>query len=571
VTRVKVFTTAAAVLLLFFPAGCSLFFPGYTLTVIVEDESGGSVTVSPEREAYPENTIVGLSAEADAGWVFKSWQGVSSAQDNKAEVLLDMHRTVTVQFGPELKSSNPADNFINPPSAEFSPSPDNRWTFMVYLDADNNLDAYAAADLNEMELGLLNSGNSENLNIIVLYDRSDSAGETLSGTRIYEVAPDADKNSVTSIPLYPDSGAGSVAMTEGLHYELNMGDPAVLRDFMIYCRQNYQAEHYSLVLWNHGGGSRSITPEPEIASRLLCVDENTGSGSGSDYLFTDELQQALKDAVDSGAFTSGIDLVGADACVMGTVEAAYELRDLTQYYAASMAPVHSGGWDYSDLFGRMKPGTGSSDPESLARLIVDSFRNTAPLSPPPAFSAVRTSTLNDLKTAIDLLAAQLYKTGKQSVIESIRDASVNFYDENYEAEVIAQPYLDINDFCNLIINNRPLLDDSTVQAAEGVLTELSRTVISAYAGAGPGNYYGTGAEVKRGLSIFFSKGSIIYNNLPHYAYQYWYTDRDCSSIGPYGFIDFCTSDEDGVVESWREMHEAWYDPYLPEGYTPGSW
>ena len=41
------------------------------------------------------------------------------------------------------------------------------WTFMVYLDADNNLEKYGIKDLNEME----KIGSTDEVNVVVLFDR----------------------------------------------------------------------------------------------------------------------------------------------------------------------------------------------------------------------------------------------------------------------------------------------------------------------------------------------------------------------------------------------------------------
>ena len=48
------------------------------------------------------------------------------------------------------------------------------WTIMVYLDGDNNLEDAAIDDVNEMEM----IGSSDEVNIIVQFDRIDSYDET---------------------------------------------------------------------------------------------------------------------------------------------------------------------------------------------------------------------------------------------------------------------------------------------------------------------------------------------------------------------------------------------------------
>lgn len=569
VLRIAALTSAVCFLVVLF-SGCRLFFSYYTLTLSVEGNKGGSIVADPAASDYRENSIVNLTAVADSGWVFESWSGTTSEDGSSATVLMDMNRSVTAVFTPDLIKSNPTDNIINPPSAAFSPWASDDWTFMIYLDADNDLDPYSVADFNEMEEGLSLSGNEANINIIVLYDRW-SSGTDWSETRLYEIAAD-ETDAIVSAEL------DLSAMTGTADSELNMGDPETLGSFITYCLQNYSADNYALVIWNHGSGARSITGTgmdfmtPGAAeSRLVCEDHDDGSGD-SDYLFTDEIQQALAQAFDGGGGPAGLDLIGFDACLMGTVEAVYELRDYTSFFVASMNSENIYGWDYADLFGRMKIGSGSSGAESLAALIVDSFRNTAPVSGIlPSMSAVRTDYMTELKAAIDELAVQLYQADAKETIEDLRDAAVKFFNEGSDAEAVSTPYHDLNDLCYLIIRNSDLLSNAAATAAEAVLSELSRTVVSAYAGQGIGNYYGSGADVKRGLSIFFSKGELTYNNYSHYAYQYWYTNLDPGAGYSYGFIDFCTSDSDEIVESWREMHETWYDPYPSGGYTPGSW
>ncbi|HQQ19235.1 MAG TPA: hypothetical protein PK520_04035, partial [Exilispira sp.] len=113
-------------------------------------------------------------------------------------------------------------------------------------------------------------------------------------------------------------------------------------------------------------------------------------------------------------------------------------------------------------------------------------------------------------------------------------------------------------------NNNLIYSSNLIAKCQEVINSLSNAIIAAYAGEYYGNYYGLGSTIKRGLSIFVSRGDIIYSSYSHYAYQWWYTDIDTDQWWPdghyYGLIDFAQSDEDGVVEYWRELFEYWYDP-----------
>jgi hypothetical protein len=121
------------------------------------------------------------------------------------------------------------------------------WTFMVYLDGDNNLERYEIDDFNQMEL----AANNANVNVIVQLDRipgEDSSNGDWTTTRRYEVKYDTDTDNFASYTL-------------GVDYwelgELNMADPNTLSGFVQWAKTNYPADHYFLALVNHGSGWKS--------------------------------------------------------------------------------------------------------------------------------------------------------------------------------------------------------------------------------------------------------------------------------------------------------------------------
>lgn len=554
---------------LFTVSGCGLFFTQYTLVFRVQDDRGGSIYCEPEKVRYAANSIVSLTAVEYADYRFDHWIGAEDKYSPTIKIIMDANRQITAVFKPGLALENPTDNMIGSLSADFAPDSGNTWTFMVYLDADNSLHSSALDDFNEMEEGVFFSQNG-NMQIIVLIDRlAADDPDDWSDSRYYKIAADNTEAIGSERLDTAESDIGELG-------ELQMNDPQTLRNFMEFCFENFPADHYALMLWNHGGGARSITPE----SREICIDE--GPDSFGDSLYLDEIQQALKNALSAAgkpfSTPEKLDMLSIDACIMGTVETAYEFRHLTDYFAASMANVNNGGWNYADFFGKMK----SSIPDiasaiNLAGLMVDSFREStfACLYNNQTISAVDLADIEELKTAIDDLAAQLYAVDRKDIIEAVRDESLHFFNSNRIDDVLGSPYYDLNDFCIQLINNQALLSADVAAAAAAALEKLGDVIVRASAGPDYGNYYGEGGTVKRGLSIFFSNGNLQYGGISHYARQYWYTDRltvDEDGNKPYGRIDFCTSDDDCTVESWRELMEAWYDPCRPPlGYTPGCW
>jgi len=312
------------------------------------------------------------------------------------------------------------------------------WTIMVWLDGDNSLQEEAREDFHEMEAGLAaaKAGDphlTDKMKIIVQYD------ETTSGSQgRFEVQPIAS-------PDY--SAAPSEGKIGNTFAEPNMGDAQELRAFIEFCKTEYPAEHYALILWNHGSGVRSIAPsssQSSSESRAICIDDT----DGGDMLYIGEIKDVLN-------ADHQVDLIGMDACLMGMVEIAYEFRPGTgdfQADAAVFSPANEqgDGWEYERILKRLS-GTGQVDSEKdpcydaedltalqLAGIIVKEYQD--------AFSGINyeTQTAVDLtktaavKTAVDALAALL--PGHRETVEDIRGNSsdgavlLNYFNENLSGD-----------------------------------------------------------------------------------------------------------------------------------------
>lgn len=115
-------------------------------------------------------------------------------------------------------------------------------------------------------------------------------------------------------------------------YSKNMGLSTTLSDFINWGVSNYPADKFNLFLWNHGGG-------PMIG---YGYDETT-----KDMLSIPELVTALK----TSPFNSGnkLEVLGFDACLMGSAESAWSFKDYADYYVASQEVEPGQGWNYEFL------------------------------------------------------------------------------------------------------------------------------------------------------------------------------------------------------------------------------
>ena len=134
--------------------------------------------------------------------------------------------------------------------------------------------------------------------------------------------------------------------------QISMLETSALGDFISYATDNFPANRNALVFWDHGGGSLY--------------------GFGSDELFPGSCLY-LSD-IASALSGSGMkfDMVGFDACLMGSIETAYMLEPYADYLVASEETEPSYGWDYTPWLTALGKNT-SIDTVALGAEIVDSF------------------------------------------------------------------------------------------------------------------------------------------------------------------------------------------------------
>ncbi len=124
--------------------------------------------------------------------------------------------------------------------------------------------------------------------------------------------------------------------------------------------KNYPADNYALIFWDHGGGAIY------------------GFG-GDEYFPTDSLTlQEMQSSLSQVTANNNMkfELIGFDACLMGTVETAYILKDYANYYLASEESEPGHGWSYKDLVEIISMDS-TTDGEILGTEIVYGFINQA--------------------------------------------------------------------------------------------------------------------------------------------------------------------------------------------------
>jgi len=352
----------------------------------------------------------------------------------------------------------------NSMNLELEPSATKSWTFMIYLDADNNLEDAGIADLNEAE----SAGSTSQVNIVTQIDRIDGY-DTSNGdwkeARRYYVTYDSNPNSIGSTLI---SNLG----------EVNMGSSSTLASFIDWAKTNYPANHYALILWDHGSG-------PMWGSDLggVCWDET----NGDDYLTMTEVYNVLA--------TRHVDLLAFDACLMGSMEIFYQLKDTANVIIGSEKTEPGDGYPYDDILSWLILNP-SAPPSQLGSIIVDKYFNSYPSYEAITQTAINTSQLSNLEQKITDLANYLLPqiSNHQTEISNARDDAIHFDDE---------PFLDLYDFClNLEIE---ITDNSTItSASEAVRNAIVASIIN--------EEHSSSLSGAHGISIYFPDSIYQYSN-----------------------------------------------------------
>jgi len=378
-------------------------------------------------------------------------------------------------------------------------TPTAKWTFLVYLDADNNLELAGIVDFLEMA----KVGSSPEVNIVVQMDRvpgyTDSYGDW-TGTRRFLI----QKDDVPTVTPLKDLG------------EKNMGDPEVLRDFVEWGVSHYPAEHYAVVIWNHGDGwrvlMRNILTRSRDAINRGETDPNivkavASDDTDKDILYMKEVQTALETAQKNlherdNTFEK-FDVVGFDACLMGMVEVAYAVRNVADYVVGSEESEPGNGWPYDRILQALAV-TPTLSPNALASTIVTEYIDFYPPDGGVTQSAVDISRLGNLVEKINAFTAKA--TTEWPVLKTARLNSRQYHPPTYTVFW----GVDLWDFADKVYNTVTTADIKA--AALDLKNAINDFVIK--------EGHSSDMTGSHGIAIYFPPDKETFNNDPqHTGYE----------------------------------------------------
>ncbi len=195
------------------------------------------------------------------------------------------------------------------------PQPTKDWTVMVYAvgsDLESSSKHWASRDIVEMLKGSTTSV-TDAINVVV----------TTGGSQRY------GWNTVKR--LFIHNGSQEVLADLGPQ---SMATPQALSDFVQYAQTNFPAQHYALILWNHGGGTLGYGKDLSTA----------GKGHIMSLTELSQAYQTIRQHTDKP-----LDIVVYDACLMSSIEVAEITSTITNVMAGSAELEPGHGLNYEHL------------------------------------------------------------------------------------------------------------------------------------------------------------------------------------------------------------------------------
>lgn len=224
----------------------------------------------------------------------------------------------------------------------------------------------------------------------------------------------------------------------------SMVNKDTLCDFLKWGMKNAPANHYILVLWDHGSGS--------------------AIGYGRDMLYTKEKAMSVTD-IAKAIEESGIklDILGFDACLMGGVETGVALSDSAQYMIASEETEPGDGWNYKELIAYLDNNKDATS-YSIAEIIINDYIKVG-----DTLSLIE---LNKVPAVRDALYDYLSRPCTFAELSKIRTNTKSFGKEMFDIIDIGD-YIEKSQEYDTIGN----LSDTTKEKLNKVILSLKEAVV----------------------------------------------------------------------------------------------
>ncbi len=238
------------------------------------------------------------------------------------------------------------------------------WSLLVYMQGDNNLSSCVGADIEE----------------IIKAHRMATGSQFLVNTLVQVDYPQDQKTWRFRIDKDGKFDDGSLSEEMGIHPVEELVASAR------WMKEKYPANHYGLILWNHGSGTEDYRKiKVEVLEKIKDDSKNSNlnnnlttckrgilyDDSQGTCLRNEDLERALSQIKE--VFGRKIDLVGMDACLMAMVEIAYQIKDHANILVGSQQVEPGTGWVFDKFLAPLISDPYSFNAKILAKLIVKTY------------------------------------------------------------------------------------------------------------------------------------------------------------------------------------------------------
>jgi len=459
---------------------------GKNIDIITFDENGEVIDTQTESKKAEIEDI-------DKSFEFKlgpqgAWQMIEKDNQSHAQV------TTTLSEGHSYKGK------VEVPGKK-------KLTVLFWGNGSGNLEPLVVRKLLDLE----KMGSTEDINILAQISRapqekikeqfgeefvpSDIDGNWSNQARRYYVTKGVQEENPPRI-ITKETIDSPILENRG---DVDMGDKNELSDFLIKGMKDYPAEHYMVVLFDHGLGWRGINPGTD----------DLGSMNPEDL---GEVTKKVKDSTGQN-----IDVMVMENCLSGQAEALYPMKDNTDFIVAS--PEIMWGSAFTKTPGPLHIREGlemiqenkKNELNNPGQAAVDLLQASANKNHAITASLINPKRLDDVASATKELRESLEKSGvTHDKLQPIADKSQNY--ELLDDAEHRHGYVDLADFAGNIKKETETLEIK--KAAEKLEKAVDSSVMAKLTQKGEElkldsddgeawNTFPASVERCRGLSINF--------------------------------------------------------------------
>ena len=282
---------------------------------------------------------------------------------------------------------------------------------IIYLAADNNLYSNSILNIEAILEGMEGRGKR-----VVIYHDTPSSSPRLMTVNVY-----SDECILDTLKVYE---------------ERNSSDPKVLNEVLKDVKMEYPNSKYGLFLWSHAS-AWIPSASPNIRSRSFGDDDNFGGDSSIPEMDIRDLALFLPCKFEYIVF---------DACLMSSVEVAYELKDKVKYLIASPTEIIADGFPYKEIMPYLFKGEDGL--KTVCEKYFQYYHNQTPAS------QLNSGTITLLNTEkIDKLAQTVNAIIGDNDFSMWQKDNILLYPmANYESQLGYNCFYDLKDFMSKLAN-----------------------------------------------------------------------------------------------------------------------